>query len=258
MSRDFTLSKYEELCKTIISQEYDILSVKRYLESPWIETNVVVLRHDVDRRIGNALTMACLENRLGICATYYFRKRKHTFRPSLIRKIARLKHEIGYHYEALVKAKGVYEKAIEIFESELNEFRKICDVKTICAHGNPFSKQDNLKLWEKYDYKEFGLLGDAFLSIDYGQLVYLNDTGRTWDSQRYNIRDKVESKFHPQISTTGELISLLQTRKTNRVCLQVHPERWADNGFKFVTSALLDFFANRAKILTTKIRRLSN
>ena len=38
-------------------------------------------------------------------------------------------NEVGYHYEVLSKARGDYEKAIELFENELIEFRKICDVK---------------------------------------------------------------------------------------------------------------------------------
>jgi len=45
-----------------------------------------------------------------------------------------LGHEIGYHYEVLSKANGDYETAVELFEQELSEFRKITDVKTICMH----------------------------------------------------------------------------------------------------------------------------
>jgi len=256
MSQDFTLKKYEELCKTVISLQYDILTVRKYLESRKTESNVIVLRHDVDRKVYNALKMARLENGLGICASYYFRKRKHTFKPEVIREIANLGHEIGYHYEVLVKAKGVYEKAVKIFENELDEFRKVCDIMTICAHGNPFSKWNNLDLWNKYHYKEFGLLGDASLSIDYNQLVYLSDTGRTWDNQRYNVRDRVNSKLTPQIGTTDELISWLNSRRKYKLFLQVHPERWADNKFEFIAYVLLDFFVNRTKILMARVRGL--
>jgi hypothetical protein len=31
----------------------------------------------------------------------------------------------------------------------LKEFRKICDVKTICMHGNPLSKWTNKDVWDK-------------------------------------------------------------------------------------------------------------
>ena len=43
-----------------------------------------------------------------------------------------------YICQILDKAKGDLEKAIKIFEKELNEFRKICDVKTICMHFSNF------------------------------------------------------------------------------------------------------------------------
>jgi len=43
-----------------------------------------------------------------------------------------------YICRILDKAKGDLEKAIKIFEKELNGFRKICDVKTICMHVSNF------------------------------------------------------------------------------------------------------------------------
>lgn len=60
----------------------------------------VLLRHDVDARPDNALRMARLEHSLGIRGTYYFRM-PHTFDPPIIKEIAALGHEIGYHYETL-------------------------------------------------------------------------------------------------------------------------------------------------------------
>ena len=127
---------------------------------------------------------------------------------------------------------------------------------TAPAHGNPFSKWNNLDLWNKYDYKEFGLLGDAALSIDYSQSVYLSDTGRTWDNQKYNVRDRIDSDLTPQIGTTDELIPWLNSQRKYKLCLQVHPERWADNKLEFIAYALLDFFVNRTKTLIAKVRGL--
>lgn len=40
-------------------------------------------------------------------------------------------HEIEYHYEVLGNCKGDYEKALELFKYELNDFRKICEINTI-------------------------------------------------------------------------------------------------------------------------------
>ena len=90
--------------------------------------------------------MAELEHGLGIQSTYYFRV-LYTFKPEIIGKIRDLGHEVGYHYEVLSKANGDYEKAVELFEQELSEFRKIVDVKTISMHGSPLSRYDNRDLY---------------------------------------------------------------------------------------------------------------
>jgi len=57
---------------------------------------VIILRHDVDRRPGNALKTALLEHYLGIPASYYFRSVPESWDETVIRKIAGLGHEIGY------------------------------------------------------------------------------------------------------------------------------------------------------------------
>jgi hypothetical protein len=104
--RDFTLDKYRELCLALLDGGYTPLTVYSYLVLEGNNNNnnkLVVLRHDIDRRPGNALRMAELEHELGIQSTYYFRF-PYTFKPEIIRKIHDLEHEVGYHYEVLSKA----------------------------------------------------------------------------------------------------------------------------------------------------------
>ncbi len=134
MTFDFTLEKYEELLQAL--EDFEIFTVLSYLEeSP--KSDFVILRHDVDRKPLNALRMAEMENRRGIKSTYYFRSTKGVFNPEIIKRIQGLGHEIGYHYETLSKTNGDYEEAIKIFNYQLNDFRKICKVKTIAMHGSP-------------------------------------------------------------------------------------------------------------------------
>jgi hypothetical protein len=122
--------------------------------------------------------MAELEHELGIQSTYYFRF-PYTFKPDIIVKFHDLEHEVGYHYEVLSKANGDYEKAVELFEQELSEFRRIVDVKTICMHGRSLSRYDNRDLWKRYDFNEFGFVGETYLSIK--DVNYFSDTGRSWN-----------------------------------------------------------------------------
>ena len=132
--RDFTMTQYKDLCLALLDSGYTPLTVYSYLEGQKKKNNkLVVLRHDIDRKCGNALRMAELEHELGIQSTYYFRF-PYTFKPDIIRKIKDLGHVVGYHYEVLSKANGNYERAVELFEQELSKFRKIVDVKTIGMH----------------------------------------------------------------------------------------------------------------------------
>jgi hypothetical protein len=231
LNMDFTFAKYKELCETIVESIYSTLTFNQYFHSKNnISEKFILLRHDIDRKPENALKMAELENSLGVNSTYYFRKKEDVFIPAIIKKMADMGHEIGYHYETLDKAGGDFEKAIRIFEDELKEFRNICDVKTICMHGNPLSKWVNKDLWKKYDFKDFGIIGEPYLSIDYTKVLYLTDTGRSWNS-KFSVKDVVgaNSRRNEKIKSTDDVIKMSNEGQVDQMCLLTHPERWSDN-----------------------------
>jgi hypothetical protein len=70
MTRDFTLSRYEAMCKALISSNYWQITVQEYIRGQAVEP-FVILRHDIDRRPEMALEMAGIERDLGIRAAYY-------------------------------------------------------------------------------------------------------------------------------------------------------------------------------------------
>ena len=122
--KDFTLSGYKNLLKTLKNKCYEFLTVEEFFTcqvAPSPNRSVIIMRHDVDRKPENALRMAKLEANLGVKATYYFRTIPKTFKPEIIKRIAGLGHEIGYHYECLAKNNGDCDEAI-------NAFEKVCDV----------------------------------------------------------------------------------------------------------------------------------
>jgi len=96
---DFTLSAYKQLISTLQSQCYFFQTFEEYTQNS--KEKVVILRHDVDRKPGNSLKTAVLEKELGIRATYFFRTIPHTFKSEIIKEIAGMGHEVGYHYENL-------------------------------------------------------------------------------------------------------------------------------------------------------------
>jgi hypothetical protein len=233
MVRDFTLTKYENLLQAIKKTAYSTCTVYDFLKNE--PGNCIILRHDVDRAVNRNLAMAKLEHSYGIKSTYYFRHIEETFRPDIILQMAEMGHEIGFHYEVMDKANGNTEKAIEIFKKELEDFRKITEINTVCMHGNPLKPWSNRDLWQKYSIKDFRLTGEPYLSIDYNKVFYLTDTGRTWADLKIRVKDTIdnpganEKSTLREISSTDDVIRLIQTEKMSQICLLVHPNRWCED-----------------------------
>jgi len=251
MALDFTLDKYSKLLEVVNNSGYKPVTIAQYLNNKRPARSLLI-RHDVDRQIMHALRMAQLEDRFGIQSSYYFRYNKNVFKPEIIKQIAALGHEIGYHYETLDKAKGDPEKAYEIFKQELAEFRDIVDVKTICMHGNPLTKWDNRDLWKHCKYEDCGIIGEAYLSID--NIAYLSDTGRNWGDglkvkdwlpvNDQNICTQLKNLPH---KTTEDVIAIIKRELFEDVYILVHPERWGNNLYQWFVSYVKDTVTNGVK-----------
>ncbi len=243
---DFTLKKYEELCDVISRSTYRPVTLREYLRSGRDERGVAyaILRHDVDRTPRRALDTAEIEHRYNIRATYYFRARRGAYVPEIIDKIAAYDHEIGNHYETLDKAGGDVQKAQVIFAKELGDYRNRYDIRTVCAHGNPLTRYDNKTIWNGLAFSDFGLLGEAFLSLDYERFAYFSDSGRTWlnsRSQKMLGKDSVRTAFeHLKVKSTDDLIATVKEGALPNICILAHPERWTGGAVAFVGRYLLD------------------
>ena len=248
MPRDFTLDQYHAICLALQEAGYQIMTVAQYLVDVSKPAYIAVLRHDVDRFPGHALHMARIEQRIGICSTYYFRTNRSVFRPNILRDISQMGHEVGYHYETLSKSRGDYPAAINLFEKELARLREVCPIQTISMHGSPLSPYDNRDLWKTYDFRQFGLAGEAYLSIDYHHLAYLTDAGRSWADNPYNLRDRVVGEQTPSgIRSTADLIAAIREKRFDQVCISAHPERWSRNLPEWLASVSVDVAGNTIK-----------
>ena len=97
--RDFSLQAYESYLNLVKDTDLKIITFNELLSFSVFPDNFFIIRHDVDRKPKNALSMANLESEKGIKSTYYFRSKSHVFQPEIILAIQELGHEIGYHYE---------------------------------------------------------------------------------------------------------------------------------------------------------------
>jgi len=223
------------LIETLKIKEYNFFSLREYFSDPNSTKKFIIIRHDVERKIQNAKKMAALEAKLNIHSTYYFRY-PNTFDAKIIKEIQDLGHEVGYHYETLAKAGGDFAYAIELFKKELAEFRKKVFIETISPHGSPLSKWNNKKIWEKFDFNNFGIIGDAALSVNFSEILYLTDTGRGWNREKVNFRDKSDTKYTLKINDIYDIIKKIKNGEmSHKAMINIHPHRWNDNFFQWST-----------------------
>ena len=247
--RDFTHTIYKELLLELISKGYRFVTVEEYFTSNYNpDLPFVLMRHDVDRRANSSLEMAKLEHSLGIKSTYYFRTISRTFKPKIIKAIADLGHEIGYHYESLAQTNGDYEKAIDDFEKNLQRLNELYPIRSIAMHGRPTSKWDSRLLWDRYDYRKYGILSEPYFDLDFNEILYISDAGRAWGNESVNLRDKVESRFEFSFNHTEQIISnIKESNLPKKIMINIHPEHWAKSSFEWYQIWLIRRVKNSIK-----------
>ena len=256
--RDFTLSFFDLFLQNLQSNSWQFFTLKKFIQSsPWSRKQCI-LRHDIDRLPENALKTAKLENQLGIKASFYFRMVPQSYDEDIILQIAELDHEIGYHYEDLSLCNGDCASAIKHFELNLEKFRKIYPVKTICMHGSPLSKWDNRDLWGKYNYRDFGIIAEPYFDIDFSDVLYLTDTGRRWNGSDVSVRDKVVGKGQNafdslKFRSTMDIINAAQNDLLpGKIMINTHPQRWDDRFIPWTRELVWQNIKNIVKKIIVK------
>lgn len=235
---DFTFNKYQELLQVLSFYGFESLT----------------LRHDVDKLPGNSLRTAQMEAEMGMRGNYYFRAVPESWDETVIREIAALGHEIGYHYESLTTCKGDVDAAYVDFCRNLECLRKLAPVRSICMHGSPRSPWDSRDIWKKYDYRALGIENEPYLDTDFSKTFYLTDTGRRWDGWKVSVRDKI-SRYQEEwaaqglvFHTTDDLLGGLRLGIVpNKLLITFHPQRWNPFGPRWCAEAFLQPLKNTVK-----------
>jgi len=257
---DFTREKYDHLVLQLRNCGYEFITYRQYCEGH-LPQRFVILRHDVDLKPSNSRAVALDEKNLGSKAVYYFRAVPESWDEKIIREIAAMGHEIGYHYESLTTCKGDIQKAYNDFNMNLKRLRELVPVSTICMHGSPRSPYDSKDIWKTYNYEELDILGEPYLTTDFSKMLYLTDTGRRWDGYKVSVRDKIEGyqeqwdkvgwSFH---STDDIIRALKEDRLPDQLMITTHPQRWNRFGMKWVSELIMQNVKNIVKGLIVKTR----
>lgn len=248
--RDFSEEAYAALLDAGLEEGYEFLTVREYLASDSLPERFVILRHDVDRKPRNALTLGRIEAVRDVPATYYVRTRDRVFDPDVVTTLDDLGHEIGYHYEDLDRADGHVPTALDSFAENLARVRRLTDVDTVCMHGNPLTSHDNRDMWaDPPEFDRFDLLGEAYLSMSFDDVTYFSDTGRTWEDGLLKVKDHTmgEGDKSVQAETTPDLIRLLRRGEVDRLCVLAHPDRWSSSTAEHLSQGAKDAAVNAVK-----------
>ena len=306
---DFTKDTFVTLIKALAKQGYSFSTVEGFISGH--PGKVIALRHDVDTSPENSLQFARIEAERRIKGTYYFRMLPQSYNEKIIKEIYALGHEVGYHYEdfslaasrhqasgirrqkmttgpqdrktAGLQDKGRIEEklaeiAIESFRENLEKLRKLAPVSTICMHGSPMSKWDSRLLWKYYDYRDFGIIGEPYFDINFDDVLYLTDTGRRWDGNSFNIRDKafnlkgfkkdaISAKSEepipntrypaplPKFHSTFDIIKAAESgHLPDKIMMTFHPQRWTGKPIPWVKELVWQNMKNQVKYLIVKLR----
>ena len=248
---DFDIKTYSRFLDATLRNGYSFQTFKDYLKEP--NKKVIILRHDVDLKPYNSLQFAKIQAERNIKGTYYFRAVKESWNEAIITEIESLGHEVGYHYECLTTAKGNNEMAIADFQSNLRKLRELVPVSTICMHGSPLSKYDSKDLWNQSDYRDFNIIGEPYFDVNYNQVLYLTDTGRTWNNKKVSVRDHTVSNYKFKFNSTNEIIKALDKKELpDQIMFTFHPQRWTNHPIHWTIELIMQNLKNQIKKLIVK------
>lgn len=259
---DFTLNTYTTLLQMLKDNGYGFVTFERYCTDKSVGgcKKFVILRHDVDLKAENSFASAQIEHSLDIQASYYFRIVEESNQPEIIKAIAAMGHEIGYHYEDMTICNGNVEKAMTHFKDQLRYFRQFYSVKTICMHGSPCSKYDSRDLWKHYDYHDFDIIGEPYFDVDFSQVFYLTDTGRRWDGFNMSVRDKIPVYQDQWLKeglvyhSTNDIIQAVKTGTLpEKLMMTTHPQRWTDAWDEWLVEKSSQSIKNVVKRVSLKL-----
>jgi hypothetical protein len=167
-----------------------------------------------------------------------------------------------------LKTEVFVDNAIRSFAKNLEKLRQLVPVSTICMHGSPRSRYDNRDLWKKYNYRDYGIIGEPYFDVDFDEMFYLTDTGRRWDGWKVSIRDKmpqqqewirqglvfrntqeiiqrVKHRDFPASEGSGNVLKAFPTR----LMMTFHPQRWTNKPLPWLKEWVMQNAKNSVKYM---------
>ena len=172
---EFTYSAYKGLIRLLKDEGYMVTNYHDYSACKE-ETDIVILRHDIDSCVEKACKMAQLEEELGIRSTYFVLVTSEFYNiaakrnATMLREIHAMGHEIGLHFDEMCyEGKGLDEMVI-MAEKEKEILQNVIEipVTTVSMHRpskmmleSDISFPSMINSYSSTFFKEFKYLSDS-------------------------------------------------------------------------------------------------
>jgi hypothetical protein len=251
----FTFAAFEGFCQRVAA--LPVFTVADYLdcEKP-PRAPFVVLRFDVDYREPHAVQMAHIAARHRLRGSFYFRHHANGFDLPVMRAVAALGHETGYHFETLDTCQGNVTRARALFLAHIAQLRAVgLTIRTVAAHGSPpaapgYRSNRDLMAGAPGLLAESGLLGETTFSMDFGRVDYVSDAFWRW--RRY-------SRYIPE-ANSGQPIALhllpgAVVQDGVGLYVNFHPHQWFAHPLSAAAYRLRNQIGRRVVPVLRRIRQ---
>ncbi len=235
----FVYKAWEKFCGNL--KELNLISIPACEVG---EKQYLVLKHDVETNVANALKMAVIENTYGHRGSFYVQAYllEEPKNIEILKKIQDLGHEVSYHYDVLDSCKGNIDLALK----EFSQNKKLFEdngfyMKTVCQHGNPVVERigytSNRDFFRSQKVKsKYSEIFDIMVDFKEGyntDYTYFSDAGRKFKLIFDPINNDIVNSDDKNIPFST-LDGLLPYLKEGNCIISTHPHRWMDSAFKYV------------------------
>lgn len=257
----FIYKAWTDFCRKL--SEINLHSITaRDVASRIVNEKYIVLKHDVETDVQKAFIMAKIEKRYEHKGTYYVQAYllKDERNVQMLQEMAKMGHEISYHYDVMDSCRGDLDRALEEYAKNVAEFNKNgFEIKTVCQHGNPIvdrigytSNRDFFRS-EKVQgiYENMSDIMVNFKEKANTEFLYFSDAGRRFQQIYDPINNDIVKSDDKNIPFSNLELLFQHIKQVDCSCIiSTHPHRWMKNQVAYVIKDIMFKTIRRvAKIL---------
>lgn len=181
---EFSYIGYKGLIKTLQDAGYSFADYHSYEKY----SQCVILRHDIDNSVEKAVKLAEIEAKLGVKSTYFVLMTSDFYNPASkkslegLRKIQKLGHEIGLHFDEMA-----YDDLKDVVGAIQKEAKLLSDILGIPITTVSMHRPSQKTLDANYEIP--GMI-NSYGKTFFNEFKYLSDSRRHW---REPVLDIVKS-----------------------------------------------------------------